>query len=216
MPKRKNRNKQQSEFSITFRTQRQEEAWNTFQRSDVLFLTGPAGAGKTFLAMAFAIHEVLKMQARRIILTRPIVESGESLGFLPGSFSEKVDPYMTPLFDCYKSLLPGATMKNRVIESSFEIAPIAYMRGRTFDNAICIFDEAQNATRSQIKLFLSRFGRNSKIIITGDPDQTDLGTKSGFQPILEAVQGLSGVGVTRFESRDIVRHPLVAEILARI
>ncbi len=206
----------QSQVSFEFLTERQKTAWEEYKQHDVLFLSGPAGTGKTFLAMAFAIYDILTKQRKRIILTRPIVEAGESLGYLPGDFTMKVNPYMIPLYDCYHTICPGQTMKNKIIDNAFEVAPIAYMRGRTFHESVCIFDEAQNATLSQLKLFLSRFGQNSKIIVTGDPNQSDLRDKSGLNTVLDRLHGLSGVSIVRFTKDDIVRHPLVGEILARL
>jgi phosphate starvation-inducible PhoH-like protein len=166
--------------------------------------------------MAFALQDLLQRRKGKIILTRPIVEAGESLGFLPGDFNAKVNPYMVPLYDCYHTLCPGMTLKHKIIEQAFEVAPLAYMRGRTFNNAICIFDEAQNATRTQLKLFLSRFGHNSKIIVTGDPAQSDLGSASGLTGVMLQLEGLQGVGIVRFADSEIVRNPLVGSVLSRL
>jgi len=209
------RERARAEVTFEFLTETQQQAWEAYQENDVLFLAGPAGTGKTFLAMAFAIRDILKKQRQHIILTRPIVEAGESLGYLPGDFAEKVNPYMIPLYDCYHRLCPGATMKNKVIEQAFEVAPIAYMRGRTFNNSVCIFDEAQNATVAQLKLFLTRFGHNSKIIVTGDPLQSDLRDRSGLSTVIDKLHDLEGVGIVEFSQADVVRHPLVSSILGR-
>jgi phosphate starvation-inducible PhoH-like protein len=209
------RERARAEVTFEFLTETQQQAWEAYQENDVLFLAGPAGTGKTFLAVAFAIRDILKKQRQHIILTRPIVEAGESLGYLPGDFTEKVNPYMIPLYDCYHSLCPGATMKNKVIEQAFEVAPIAYMRGRTFNNSVCIFDEAQNATVAQLKLFLTRFGQNSKIIITGDPLQSDLRDRSGLSTVIDKLHDLPGVAIVEFSQSDVVRHPLVSSILER-
>ena len=210
--------KVQSKTNITFDflTKNQQIAWETYQANDVIFLAGPAGTGKTFLAMAFAISDILQRNHKRIILTRPIVEAGESLGHLPGNIIEKVNPYMVPLYDCYHILCPGATLKNKIIEQAFEIAPIAFMRGRSLHNSVCIFDEAQNATTAQLILFLTRLGQNSKIIITGDPQQSDIDGKSGLTFVMNKLYDLNGVGIIHFSQDDIVRHPLITLILNRL
>jgi phosphate starvation-inducible PhoH-like protein len=210
--------REQSRASITieFLTENQQLAYNAYHENAVTFLTGPAGTGKTFLAMAFALQDLLRKETQHIILTRPIVEAGESLGYLPGDFAEKVNPYMVPLYDVYHTLCPGATVRNKVIEQSFEVAPLAYMRGRSFHNSVCIFDEAQNATYSQLKLFLSRFGQNSKIIVTGDPRQSDLGNLSGLAEVVDKLEGLPGIGMVQFTKADVVRHPLISSILERL
>ncbi len=203
-------------IEFDFLTETQRVAYEAYCNNDVLFLVGPAGTGKTFLAIAFALRDVLARNRLKIILTRPIVEAGESLGYLPGSFDEKVHPFMIPLLDSYKQLLPGATLSNRIAEAAFEVAPLAYMRGRTFNDAVCIFDEAQNATVTQLKLFLTRFGQNSKIIVTGDPGQTDLKNRSGLNTVVSKLGGLEGVKIVEFTAADVVRHPLVAKILGRL
>ena len=203
-------------FHIEFLTPIQKLAWGMFQQHDVLFLIGPAGCGKSYLSMAFAVYEILQQKKmKRIVLTRPIVEAGEKLGFLPGDLNEKVDPYMLPLFDCIHKLVQDPAQK-MAIEQAIEVAPIAYLRGRTFDNAICIFDEAQNATMSQLKLFLTRFGQNSKIIITGDPSQTDIGSASGLGDCVRRLETVPGIGTIKFPKDSIVRHPLVSAILDRL
>jgi len=202
--------------TFEFLTDKQRDAWEAYQANEVIFLTGPAGTGKSFLATAFAIKDILSKTRKKIVLTRPIVEAGESLGFLPGDFNEKVGPYMRPLFDCYKVLCPGATMKNKVIESAFEVAPLAYMRGRTFDDSVCILDEAQNCTPSQIKLFLTRLGKNSKMIVTGDPRQSDLRERSGMVGIMDRLADLEGIAVVKFVNDEIVRHSLVGKIIERL
>jgi phosphate starvation-inducible PhoH-like protein len=225
MPKRRSararerevtREQNRAQVTFEFLTEKQKLAWETYQKNEVLFLAGPAGTGKTFLATAFAIRDILEKRRTNIILTRPIVEAGESLGFLPGDLIEKVNPYMVPLYDCYHTLCPGHTIKNKVIEQAFEVAPLAFMRGRTFSDAVCIFDEAQNATVTQLKLFLSRFGKNSKIIVTGDPDQSDLGTKTGLFKVMSKLYNLPGVGFVHFSREDVVRHSLITSILERL
>ena len=191
-------------------------AWAAFEQQDVLFLLGPAGMGKTHLATAFAISEIISKRRQRIILTRPIVEAGESLGFLPGTFEEKVNPYMLPLFDCIGKLVGWEGPQREKIDRSLEIAPVAYLRGRTFDHSVCIFDEAQNATATQLKLFLTRFGENSKIIVTGDPNQSDLHGPVALVEIVNKLQAVPGIGIIEFNNSNIVRHPLVATILEKL
>lgn len=213
------RKKTNGQFHINFLNSAQKLAYSVYQEHDIMAMLGPAGTGKTHLAAAFAIAEVLNKTKRKIVLTRPIVESGESLGYLPGTFEEKINPYILPVFDCIQKLV-GAWQDSfdNFVNTYIEVAPIAYMRGRTFDNSVCIFDEAQNATKSQLKLFLTRFGQNSKIVITGDPKQSDIHT-SGNVPIVDVIhriETLAGVGVIRFGEDSIVRHPLVSEILKRL
>lgn len=171
----------------------------------------------THLACAFAISEILSKRKKKCVLTRPIVEAGEALGFLPGTFDEKVSPYMMPMYDCIEKCVGKEGPQREIIDRSVEVAPIAYMRGRTFDNAVCIFDEAQNATVSQLKLFMTRFGQNSKIIITGDPNQSDLRQQDqGLMHVVNRVQDLQGIGVISFKASSIVRHPLIASILEKL
>jgi phosphate starvation-inducible PhoH-like protein len=202
-------------FHIEFLNASQKMAWALFQQHDVLFLIGPAGTGKTFLATAFAISEILQKSRKKIVLTRPIVEAGESLGFLPGDMAEKVNPYMLPIFDCLHELVPNEEQR-KIVESAIELAPIAFMRGRNFKNAICMFDEAQNATKKQLKLFLTRFSNNSKIIITGDPTQSDIGVNSGLMDVIHRLESVPGVGVISFGKESIVRHPMVSAMLDKL
>jgi phosphate starvation-inducible PhoH-like protein len=207
-----------SNFHIDFKNEAQSLAWTAFKQHDVLFLIGPAGCGKTFLACAFAIEQILNKERKKIVLTRPIVEAGESLGFLPGEFEEKVHPYMMPMYDCIDKLLsrdPNNPMRQK-IDQSLDIRPLAYMRGSTFDDAVCIFDEAQNASVLQLKLFLTRFGENSKIIITGDPTQSDLVGKVALVDVIQKLRGTDGIGVVEFKANSIVRHPLVGKIIEKL
>ncbi len=205
-----------SSFHLEFLTPAQKFAWAAFQQHDVLFLIGPAGSGKSHLASAFAISEILEKKKKKIILTRPIVEAGEKLGFLPGSFADKTEPYMMPLYDCIDRIVPKNSINREQINSSIEVAPIAYLRGRTFHDSICILDEAQNATKTQIKLFLTRFGENSKVIITGDPKQSDISSNPDLIGVMNRLEGLQGVGIVKFKANSIVRHPLIASILEKL
>lgn len=205
-------------FHVEFLNQAQKMAWNAFEQHDVLFLLGPAGCGKSYLACAFAISEILAKRKRKVVLTRPIVEAGESLGFLPGTADEKVNPYMLPMFDAIDKCVGPATVESpqrELINKSIEVAPLAFMRGRTFENAVCILDEAQNATYSQIKMFLTRFGKNSKIIVTGDPQQSDI-RDPAFMGIVRRLEEVPGIGVIHFKANSIVRHPLIAAILNKL
>lgn len=218
MAQRKNRTSRSggANFHIEFKNEAQSLAWAAFNQYDVLFLIGPAGTGKSFLACAFAIEQILNKTRRRIILTRPIVESGESLGFLPGEFEEKVHPYMLPMYDCIDKMVGREGQWRDRINYSLEVAPIAYMRGRTFDDAVCIFDEAQNASMLQLKLFLTRFGENSKVVITGDPTQSDLVGKVALMEVIQKLRGVDGIGVVEFKANSIVRHSLVGKIVEKL
>lgn len=204
-------------FHLEFKTPAQKMAWASFQQSHILFLLGPAGVGKSYMAMAFAINEVLAKRKDKIILTRPIVEAGEKLGFLPGDFDEKVGPYMMPLYDCLNKLVgvPG-TFQRDLIDQCIEVAPLAYMRGRTFDNAVCIFDEAQNAVESQLKLFMTRIGDNCKMIINGDPDQSDIPHNDSLRYVMDRICDVPGIGHVTFKNEEIVRNPIIASILSRL
>lgn len=213
----KKRNSVGTKFHLEFLSTAQKFAWAGFQQHDVLFLTGPAGVGKTHLAMSFAINEVLQKKKSRIVLTRPIVEAGEKLGYLPGDFYEKVNPYMMPLYDVMDKLLGKEGPQRELVEKSVEIIPLAFMRGRTFENATCIFDEAQNATKNQLKMFMSRFSETSKLIITGDPSQSDLDTAQvDLVDVVARLETVTGIGIVKFKKESIVRHPLVGKILERL
>ena len=185
------------------------------ERNDLLFAVGPAGSGKTYTAIALAVRALKEREVRRIILTRPAVEAGEKLGFLPGDMKEKLDPYLQPLYDALGDMIPSAKLQKYIEEGTIQIAPLAYMRGRTLDNAFVILDEAQNTTLSQIKMFLTRMGRNAKFIVTGDVTQIDLPRRSdsGLTRAMETLRGIDGIGQVEFDKRDIVRHQLVKYIV---
>ena len=176
---------------------------------------GPAGTGKTYLAVAAAVAAFRERTVNRIILTRPAVEAGEKLGFLPGDLKEKLDPYLQPLYDALNDMIPAAKLQKYIDEGTVQIAPLAYMRGRTLDNAFVILDEAQNTTLSQLKMFLTRMGRNAKFIVTGDITQIDLPRRSdsGLVRAMELLRGIDGIGIVEFDKRDIVRHQLVKYIV---
>lgn len=200
---------------INPRTSGQQRYLQILRRHDVVFGVGPAGTGKTYLAVAFAAAALLKGEVKRIVLTRPAVEAGEKLGFLPGDLNEKVDPYLRPLYDALYEML-GAERTARLLEKQIiEVAPLAFMRGRTLSEACVILDEGQNTTVEQMKMFLTRLGERSRMIITGDDTQVDLprGARSGLEHALRVLDGVASVGVVRFGAEDVVRHPLVAEIV---
>jgi phosphate starvation-inducible PhoH-like protein len=182
---------------------------------ELVFGIGPAGTGKTYLAVAAAVDLLMTGRVERIILSRPAVEAGERLGFLPGDLREKVDPYLRPLFDALNDMLPGDQIAKRMSSGEIEVAPLAFMRGRTLARAFVILDEAQNTTPMQMKMFLTRLGEGSRMVVTGDPTQVDLPpqTKSGLIDALDAIDGIDGVSVVRFSEKDVVRHPLVAKIV---
>ena len=200
---------------IRARTVNQQKLVSLYGRNDLLFAVGPAGSGKTYTAIALAVRALKEREVRRIILTRPAVEAGEKLGFLPGDMKEKLDPYLQPLYDALNDMIPPAKLVKYLEEGTVQIAPLAYMRGRTLDNAFVILDEAQNTTLSQIKMFLTRMGRNAKFIVTGDVTQIDLPKKSdsGLTRSMEILCGVGGIGIVEFDKRDIVRHQLVKYIV---
>ncbi|MBA3465767.1 MAG: PhoH family protein [Deltaproteobacteria bacterium] len=183
--------------------------------NDIMFAIGPAGTGKTYLAVALAVRALLDKQIRRIILTRPAVEAGERLGFLPGTLEEKVDPYLRPLYDALHDMIDADKLERFMTDGTIEIAPLAFMRGRTLSGSFIILDEAQNTTPAQMKMFLTRMGFDSKAVITGDITQTDLprGERSGLRDALDLVDDIRGIGVVEFTDADVVRHPLVAALI---
>ena len=185
------------------------------EENDMIFAIGPAGTGKTYTAVALAVRALKNKQVRRIILTRPAVEAGENLGFLPGDLKEKLDPYLQPLYDALRDMLPQAKLQGFIEEGIIEIAPLAFMRGRTLDNAFVILDEAQNATQSQLKMFLTRMGRSAKFVITGDITQIDLpkNQPSGLPQAMEVLKDVKGISFIHLDEKDVVRHKLVTAII---
>jgi phosphate starvation-inducible protein PhoH and related proteins len=185
------------------------------ETQELVFALGPAGTGKTYLAVALGVSLFKQRRVDRLILSRPAVEAGERLGFLPGDLKEKVDPYLRPLYDALQDMLPDGKLQTRMEQGHIEIAPLAYMRGRTLSSAFVILDEAQNTTPAQMKMFLTRLGENSRMVVTGDPSQTDLppGTPSGLADAVTKLDGVNGIGMVRFDRSDIVRHPLVTKII---
>lgn len=202
--------------SIQMKTISQGEYLYKMQRNDIVFASGAAGTGKTFLSVAYAINLLSEGRVERIIITRPVVEAGESLGYLPGDFKEKISPYMRPVYDALYSLLSNDIILRYTEEGKIEVAPLAYMRGRTLSKAFIILDEAQNTTVSQMKMFLSRIGEKSKAIITGDISQSDLpnNVESGLENALKILKGINGISFHHFDKKDVIRHHLVSEILA--
>lgn len=188
---------------------------DSIRRNPITFGIGPAGTGKTYIAVAAALKLLLSRKIRKLILTRPVVETGESLGFLPGDLIQKINPYLRPLFDIIESLLPSSVLRSLEEANMIEVAPLAYMRGRTLHNAAVILDEAQNTTKEQMKMFLTRMGEESKLIITGDPSQSDIKGKniSGLSHAVSLINTIEGIGVTRFSAKEIVRHSLVQKII---
>ncbi len=184
-------------------------------RHEMVFALGPAGTGKTYLAVAQAVAMLLAGRVERIVLCRPAVEAGERLGFLPGDLKEKIDPYLRPLYDALHDMMPGDQVIRRMGTGEIEVAPLAFMRGRTLAHAFVILDEAQNTTEAQMKMFLTRMGEGTRMVITGDLTQIDLpaGTRSGMRDAVETLEGISGIGFARFGTRDVVRHPLVGRIV---
>lgn len=200
---------------ISPRTPGQINYIHALQRNDLVFAIGPAGTGKTYLAVATAVSALLSGQIQRIILSRPAVEAGERLGFLPGDLKEKVDPYLRPLYDALYDMLPSEQVNKRLISGEIEIAPLAFMRGRTLSKAYIILDEAQNTTVSQMKMFLTRMGEGSRMVITGDLSQIDLppGNISGLKDSIEKLNNINGIAINYFNEGDVVRHPLVSKIV---
>ena len=200
---------------IAPRNANQTRMVRSFAQSDLTFALGPAGTGKTYIAIALAVHALKNKLCRKIILSRPAVEAGEKLGFLPGDMKDKIDPYLQPLYDALEDMIPQQKLKEYMEAQTIQIAPLAFMRGRTLNDAVIILDEAQNTTRHQMKMFLTRLGMNGKMIITGDTTQIDLPrtVQSGLLQALRILKGVKGIGVIEYEKKDIVRHPLVQRIV---
>ena len=200
---------------IKARTPNQKLMVEAIDENDMLFALGPAGSGKTYTAVALAVRALKSKKVKRIILTRPAVEAGENLGFLPGDLKDKLDPYLQPLYDALRDMILQQKLESYIEDKTIEIAPLAFMRGRTLDNCFVILDEAQNATYSQMKMFLTRMGKNSKFIITGDPTQTDLPKQqvSGLINAVEFLRDIKGISFVHLKEFDIIRHPLVTKIV---
>lgn len=196
-------------------TDNQHKLVKFVEKNDMVFAIGPAGTGKTYTGVALAVRALKNKEVKRIILTRPAVEAGENLGFLPGDMKEKLDPYMQPLYDALRDMIPPQTLEDYLFKGVIQIAPLAFMRGRTLDNAFVILDEAQNTTHSQMKMFLTRMGKNAKFIITGDPGQIDLPRKvsSGLKEAITILKDVEGIGMLYLDDKDIVRHKLVKRIV---
>ena len=200
---------------VRARTVNQIRLLEAYAKNDLIFVTGPAGSGKTYTAIALAVRALKNKEVKRIILIRPAVEAGEKLGFLPGDIKEKLDPYLQPLYDALNDMIPAAKLSKYIEDGTVQIAPLAYMRGRTLDNAFVILDEAQNTTVSQIKMFLTRMGKNARFIVTGDNTQIDLPRRSdsGLMPVINMLRSIEGIGIIEFDNRDIIRHRLVKHIV---
>ena len=205
----------QNGLNVRARTENQRKMVEQIGRNDMLFAIGPAGSGKTYTAVALAVRALKAKQVQRIVLTRPAVEAGENLGFLPGDMRDKLDPYLQPLYDALRDMLSRQRLEKLIESGVIEIAPLAFMRGRTLDKAFVILDEAQNATMPQLKMFLTRMGKSSKFVITGDCTQVDLpkNQSSGLLPVLEKLQHIREISVVKLNACDIVRHPLVSKIV---
>tara|TARA_R110000823_G_scaffold202068_2_gene333012 strand:- start:3640 stop:4593 length:954 start_codon:yes stop_codon:yes gene_type:complete len=201
---------------IKAQTANQRKLVELMGKNDMVFAVGPAGTGKTYTGVALAVKALKEKQVKRIILTRPAVEAGENLGFLPGDLKEKLDPYMQPLYDALRDMIPHEKLESHIEKGVIQIAPMAFMRGRTLDNAFVILDEAQNTTHAQMKMFLTRMGKSAKFMITGDPGQIDLPRRviSGLKEALLVLKDVKGVGVIHLDDKDVIRHRLVKKVIA--
>lgn len=202
-------------FKIFPKTPNQRELVKSIQKNDLVFAVGPAGTGKTYVSVALAVRALKNKEIKKIIITRPAVEAGENLGFLPGDLKEKIDPYLRPIYDALSDMIPAEKLRYYREHNVVEIAPLAYMRGRTLNNAYVLLDEAQNTTPMQIKMFLTRMGPDSKVIITGDGSQVDLprNQRSGLTEAVEVLKGVEGIGFVTLDEKDVVRHKLVKKII---
>ena len=200
---------------ISARTENQQKLVDAFMKNDMVFAVGPAGSGKTYTSIALAVRALKNKEIRKIILSRPAVEAGEKLGFLPGDMKEKIDPYLQPLYDALEDMIPGQKLRDMMEQNTIQIAPLAFMRGRTLNDAVVILDEAQNTTHAQIKMFLTRMGNNTKMIITGDTTQIDLphNVRSGLVEAMRILRNVPGIGFVETNKKDIVRHRLVTRIV---
>ena len=201
---------------VKAQTVNQRKLVESVRKNDMVFAIGPAGTGKTYTGVALAVQALKNKEVRRIILTRPAVEAGENLGFLPGDLKEKLDPYMQPLYDALRDMIPHEKLEGYIEKGIIQIAPLAFMRGRTLDNAFVILDEGQNTTHAQMKMFLTRMGKNAKFLLTGDPGQIDLPrrTISGLKEALLILRDVEGVGIIYLDDKDVIRHKLVKQIIA--
>ena len=200
---------------IKAKTFNQKKLVDSMHGNDMVFAIGPAGTGKTYTGVALAVSALKEKKVKRIILTRPAVEAGENLGFLPGDLNEKLDPYMQPLYDALRDMIPNEKLKSYIEKEIIQIAPLAFMRGRTLDNAFVILDEAQNTTHAQMKMFLTRMGKNAKFMITGDPGQIDLPRRiiSGLKEVLLILKNTKGIKIIYLDDKDVIRHPLVKKVI---
>jgi phosphate starvation-inducible PhoH-like protein len=201
---------------IKAQTANQRKLVESMRKNDMVFAIGPAGTGKTYTGVALAVKALKNKEVKRIILTRPAVEAGENLGFLPGDLKEKLDPYMQPLYDALRDMIPHEKLESYIEKGIIQIAPLAFMRGRTLDNAFVILDEGQNTTHAQMKMFLTRMGKNAKFLLTGDPGQIDLPrrTISGLKEALLVLKDLDGIGIIFLDDKDVIRHKLVKKVIA--
>ncbi|MGJ8550445.1 PhoH family protein [Winogradskyella wichelsiae] len=201
---------------IKAQTANQRKFVELVRKNDMVFAIGPAGTGKTYVGVALAVQALKNKEVKRIILTRPAVEAGENLGFLPGDLKEKLDPYMQPLYDALRDMIPAEKLESYIEKGVIQIAPLAFMRGRTLDNAFVILDEGQNTTHAQMKMFLTRMGKNAKFLLTGDPGQVDLPrrTTSGLKEALLVLQNVDGIGMIYLDDKDVIRHKLVKKVIA--